>query len=261
MEENDDVEVVVISCVAAHERRASMAAHLAQRLRRVRWRFQAAATLDTHPKFAGCDARAAWPRAAEQLCALSHLQAVAAAALGGTRFTVVLEDDARLHRDFEAEVLRLAAEAWPQGAHAVQLGWVPTEAPSAYAARATATAPFLRHSVLGLQAYMLRRDALRGVRAFPLLLGAKCGGMTAARLVDALAYYAPHCAIAPCDFVADKFVPRVLGDVVALWPPLAIESGAESTLGHANETQFWANFWAYMATQGDATYTRTQFTC
>lgn len=181
-------------------------------------------------------------------CARSHIRAMEYASRPGMpTFSVILEDDAALHKTQFFNTVKEVIAKWDThvAAHKdkyVSLGWIPSSPFEEYVHRPVVGQLACRFGsrllngfyVVGLQAYLVRRNDMwtYGINFdFPTYL----------QLRDHVRSLRAH-DIPADDLVIhiDHYLPRMLGQSV-VFPPAAVESGMDSLLGHANAV-YWHHF-------------------
>jgi GR25 family glycosyltransferase involved in LPS biosynthesis len=241
-------QCIVITCNA--ERRAFMEAQFAALQPGVPVHFLEASTLANSaeylPKepFADKDIT----KRLRLCCARSHIRAMEFAGRPESPpFSVILEDDAALHKTQFFNTVKEVIALWDTHVAArknkyVSLGWMParfheyihrpilTELVSRYGSRLLEGL----YSV-GLQAYLVRREDMwnYGINfEFPTYLQLR-DHVRRLRVRD----------MAEDDEVIDidQYLPRMLGQSV-VFPPVAIETGAKTTLHHIGNGILWDNY-------------------
>lgn len=198
-------------------------------------------------------------------CARSHIRAMEYASRQGMPpFSVILEDDAALHKTQFFDTVKELITKWsthiaPQKNKYVSLGWIPTGSFEEYAGRPAIGELASGHRLLngfyaiGLQAYLVRRDDMWTYSVnidFPTYVQLR-DHVRSLRIPDM-----------PADDLVihiDRYIPRMFGQAV-VFPPMAIESGVDSMLGHKNMLYHWNPFFSGRETMKDD-YFVPQFQC
>ena len=188
-------------------------------------------------------------RAKTICCARSHCLAIELAGNPlAADFTIIMEDDVALHRTAFVPIVNELVERWDtimpeKESSMVSLGWIPCNnyekylpAKSSITFSSKSDVKFLRDRfALGLQAYMVRRDAAK--KLTPIIIH------------DTFDAFYKYFRANPVPFLdleneleaIDVIIPRLLLQTV-LFPPIAIEMPLKSILEHNNQTLYWAPY-------------------
>jgi len=189
----------------------------------------------------------------ELCCSRSHYRAIEIAGRDESpRWTIVIEDDAALHKTAFLPFVTQLMNQWDSlssGDFYVPLGWIPTV--SFYTI--VSYYGFHKSHILipnfqasGLQAYMIDKQVAK--RVAPIL-----NHQTFAAFTECLKKY--NLPIRENEGCADLILPFLMKSY-AVFPMLAIEQKYESLIGHKNETLWWgpyfkgveylrADYWSY----------------
>lgn len=189
----------------------------------------------------------------ELCCSRSHYHAIEIASRDiSPRWTIVIEDDAALHKTAFLPFVRQLMNQWDtlsSDNFYVQLGWIPTKPFHNF----VSYYGFHRNHIIisqfqasGAQAYMLDKDVAK--RIAPIL-----NHNTFAEFTECLKKY--NLPIRENEGCADLIIPFLLKQY-GVFPMLAIEQKYESLIGHKNETLWWepyfkgveylrSSYWSY----------------
>jgi len=189
----------------------------------------------------------------ELCCGRSHYHAIEIAARDESpRWTIVIEDDAALHKTAFLPFVTQLMNQWENfnsGDFYVQLGWIPT---SPYNAFVSYYGYHKNHIIIpkfgasGMQAYMFDKDVAKKIT--PIL-----NHNTFAELTECLKKY--NLPIRENEGCVDLILPFLFKQY-AVFPMLAVEQKYESLIGHKNETLWWepyfkgvehlrSSYWSY----------------
>lgn len=181
-------------------------------------------------------------------CSRSHYKAIQHASLGNPLdFTIVMEDDASIHKEKFIPLINELVEQWdvimnPSTSKMVSLGWIPTNNYEYYSNIKTehtlhsiSDIKTLRHGYcVGLQAYMIKNDAAASVTSMLIHNSHSdyINCISSANITDI--------NVKSLD-VADHVLPRLLMTTM-IFPPVVIEQPLPSFLFRNNEVNYWSKF-------------------